>query len=61
MLGTPRQNGVTERNRTLKDMIWSMIALTILPESLWSEVLNTDVYLLNRVPSKTITKTPYEL
>ena len=62
MPGTSRQNGVVERrNRTLKDMVRSMIAHTTLSESLWSEALNTSIYLLNRVPSKTITKTPYEL
>jgi len=62
MSGTPRQNGAAERqNCTLKDMVRSMIAHTTLSESLWSEALNTSIYLLNRVPSKTITKTPYEL
>ena len=62
MSGTPRQNGVVERrNHTLKDMIMSMIAHTTLPESLWSEALNTTVYLLHRVLGKTVTKTLYEL
>ena len=62
MLGTPRQNGITKRqNHTLKDMIRSMIAHTTLLKSLWSENLKTVVYLLNRVPKKTVTKTPYEL
>ena len=42
-------------------MVGSMIAHTTLPESLWSKALKTIVYLLNRVPSKTVTKTPYEL
>ncbi|KAL6329146.1 hypothetical protein AAG906_011599 [Vitis piasezkii] len=36
MLGTPSQNGVAERqNRTLKDMVRSMISHSTLPESLW--------------------------
>ena len=62
MSGTPLQNGVAEkRNHTLKNMIRSMIAHTTLPELLWSEALNTVVNILNRVPSKTITETPYEL
>ena len=62
MPGIPRQNGVAEKwNRTLKDVVRSMIAHTTLPELLWSEALKTAVYLLNRLPSKTITKTPYEL
>ena len=49
------------RNHTLKDMIRSMISHTTLPELLWSEALKTAIYLLSRVPSKTVTKTPYEL
>ena len=62
MSGTPRQNGVAERrNRTLKDIVRSMIAHTTLPEAIWSEALKMTVYLLNRVPSKTVIKTPYEL
>ena len=32
-----------------------------LPLSLWSETLKTVVYLLNRVPSKVVPKTPFEL
>jgi len=44
-------------------MVKSMIAHTTLPESLWSEALKTAIYLLNRVPRKTVTKThmSYEL
>ncbi|RVW81995.1 Retrovirus-related Pol polyprotein from transposon TNT 1-94 [Vitis vinifera] len=60
--GTPSQNGVTERrNRTLKDMVRSMISHSTLPESLWGEAIKTAVYILNRVPSKAVAKTPYEL
>jgi len=36
-----------------------MIAHTTLPESLWKEVLKTTVYLLNKIPSKTVAKTSY--
>ena len=62
MLGTPSQNGVTKRrNRTLKDMVRSMINHSTLPESLWGEAVKTAIYILNRVPSKAVTKTPYEL
>ena len=62
MLGTPSQNGVAERrNRTLKDIVRSMINQSSLPESLWGEALKTAVYILNRVPSKVVVKTPYEL
>jgi len=42
-------------------MVRSMIAHITLPESLWSEALKTVVYLFNRIPSKTVTKTPYKL
>ena len=55
-------NGVAkQRNQTLKDMVRSMISHSFLPESLWGEALKTAVYILNRVPSKVVNKTPYEL
>ena len=54
-------NGVTERrNRTLKDMMRSMISHFTLPESLWGEVIKIAGYILNRVPTKAAAKTPYE-
>ena len=37
-------------------MARSRIADATLPESLWSEALKMVIYLLNRVPSKTVTK-----
>ncbi|RVW37391.1 Retrovirus-related Pol polyprotein from transposon TNT 1-94 [Vitis vinifera] len=59
---TPSQNDIAEkRNHTLKDMVRSMISHSTLPESLWGEVVKTVVYILNRVPSKTVAKTPYKL
>lgn len=62
MSGKPNMKGVLEqRNRTLKDMVMSMISHSSLPESFWGEVLKTAVYILNRVPSKVVSKTPYEL
>ena len=62
MPGTPKQNGVVERrNRTLMDMVRSMISRTKLPQSFWGEVLQTSMYILNRVPSKSMPKTPFEL
>ncbi|RLM64518.1 hypothetical protein C2845_PM16G23290 [Panicum miliaceum] len=62
MSGDPQQNGVAERrNRTLMDMVRSMIGYSTLPVSLWMEALKTAVYILNRVPSKAVPKTPYEL
>ena len=44
----------------LKDMVRSMICHSTLLESLWGEALKTASYILNRVPTKTTTKTPYE-
>ena len=62
MLGSPSMNGVAERrNRTLKDMVRSMISHSTLPEKLWGEALKTAAYILNRVPTKAAAKTPYEL
>ena len=55
-------NGVAERrNRTLIDMVRSMISYSTLPISLWMEALKTAIHILNRVPSKSVPKTPYEL
>ena len=62
MPGKPSMNGVAERrNQTLKDMVRSMVSHSSLPESLWRGALKTTTYILNRVPSKAVNKTPYEL
>ena len=59
---SPYQNGVAERrNRTLMDMVQSMISNSNLPLSFWSEALKTVVYVLNRVLTKVVPKTPFEL
>ena len=55
-------NGVSERrNRTLLDMIRSMMSRTELPISFWGYALLTAIFVLNRVPSKSVTETPYEI
>ena len=60
--GTPQRNGVSERrNRTLLDMVRSMMCLTDLPLSFWGYALETTAFTLNRAPSKSIEMTPYEL
>ena len=60
--GTPQQNGVAEmRNRTLLDMMRSMFSYSSLPSSFWGYALQTAMYILNVVPSKSIPKTPLEL
>ena len=62
MPGTPQQNGVSERrNRTLLDMVRSMLSNASLPISLWTYALEAAMYLQNRVPSKAVQKTPFEL
>src|SRR6266496_4397685 len=60
--GTPQRNGVSERrNRTLLDMVRSMMSLTDLPLPFWGYALETAAFTLNRAPSKSIETTPYEL
>ena len=62
MPGTPSMNGVAERrNRTLKDMVRSMISHSTLPTSLLGKALKIAVYILNRVPTKATNKTPHEI
>ncbi|TYJ99632.1 gag/pol protein [Cucumis melo var. makuwa] len=60
--GTPQQNGVSERrNRTLLDMVRSMMSYTQLPSSFWGYTVETAVHILNNVPSKSVSETPFEL
>ena len=62
MPGSPDQNGVAERrNRTLMDMVRSMLCNSKLPRSMWTEALKTAAYILNRVPTKAVSKTLFEL
>ena len=62
ILGTPQQNGVVERrNLTLLEMIRSMMAQANLPISFWGDSLLIAAYILNRVPSKSVPTTLYEL
>ena len=42
-------------------MVRSMMSQTDLPISLWGYALETVAFLLNRIPSKAVEKTPYEL
>jgi hypothetical protein len=43
------------------DMVRSMLSYSTLPISLWMEALKTAVHILNRVLSKLMPKTPYEI
>ena len=59
---TPQLNGVAERrNRTLLDMVRSMMSGASLPISLWGYALETSTHVLNLVPTKKVSKTPYEM
>ncbi|RDX81513.1 hypothetical protein CR513_37803, partial [Mucuna pruriens] len=51
MRRSPKQNGVAERcNKTLKDMMRSMMSRCNLQKYLWGEALKTTLYIINRVP-----------
>ena len=49
------------RNRTLLDMVRSMMSPTDLPFTFWGYELETAAFTLNQVPSKAVEKTPYEM
>ena len=62
MSGSPNHNGVAERrNRILLDMVCSMLIASKLSKLLWTEALKMATYILNRVPTKAVSKTPFEL
>ena len=46
---------------TLLDMVRFMLSYSTLPISFWGYALNTAMYLLNLVPSKSVPKTLVEL
>ncbi|GJX91407.1 retrotransposon protein, putative, ty1-copia subclass [Tanacetum coccineum] len=59
---TPQHNGVLERrNRTLLDMVRSIMSQTTLPKSFWDYALESTTRILNMVPTKKVEKTPYEV
>ncbi|XP_058775646.1 uncharacterized protein LOC131649925 [Vicia villosa] len=59
---TPQQNGIAERkNRSIMNMVRSMLSGKSLPKELWGEAVSTATYLLNRCPTKKLEKlTPEE-
>ncbi|GJW01537.1 retrotransposon protein, putative, ty1-copia subclass [Tanacetum coccineum] len=58
---TPQHNGVSEkRNRTLIDMVRSMMSQTTLPNSFWDYAPETVARIFNMVPTKKVEKIPYE-
>nr|GFC83828.1 retrotransposon protein, putative, Ty1-copia subclass [Tanacetum cinerariifolium] len=57
---TPQMNGVAERrNRTLLDMVRSMMCRATLPISFWGYALETAAHILNLVPTKKVSKTSF--
>ncbi|GKB61470.1 retrotransposon protein, putative, ty1-copia subclass [Tanacetum coccineum] len=59
---TPHVNGVAEmRNRTLLDIVRSMMSRATLPISFWGYALETTTHILNLVPTKKVSKTPFEM
>ncbi|KAJ9561599.1 hypothetical protein OSB04_006759 [Centaurea solstitialis] len=59
---TPQQNGLAERkNRTLVEMVNCMLNQSGLPTNLWGEALLTACHIHNRITSRVIPTSPYEL
>ncbi|KAL4573354.1 hypothetical protein LXL04_020157 [Taraxacum kok-saghyz] len=59
---TPQLNGVAERrNQTLLDIVRSMMSRASLPITFWWYALETAAHILNRVPTKKDSKTPFEI
>ena len=61
--GSPWENGVVERkNRTVVEMVRTMLEHRELPQSLWAEATSTSVHILNRSPTAALQKkTPYDV
>lgn len=60
---TPQQNnGVAERkNRTIMNMVRSMLSAKRIPKTFWPEAVNWTVHVLNRCPTLAVkNKTPEE-
>ncbi|KAJ9560759.1 hypothetical protein OSB04_005919 [Centaurea solstitialis] len=52
---TPQMNGVSEtRNRTLLDMVQTMMCHSTVPMSFWGHALETAAHILNRAPTKSV-------
>nr|GEV28203.1 hypothetical protein [Tanacetum cinerariifolium] len=57
----PQHNGVSgRRNRTLLNMVRSMMSQTTLPKSFWDYAFEFAARILNMVPTKKVDKTPYK-
>jgi hypothetical protein len=49
------------RNQTLLDMVRSMMSQTDFLLSFWGYALETTMFTLNIVPTKSVERTPYEI
>ena len=59
---SPNLNGVAKRrNRTLVNMVWSMLSNSNLHKFLWIGALKTTSYILNHIPTKVVPKIPFDL
>lgn len=60
---TPQQNGSAERNnRTLVELARSIMIAKDLPKSLWAEIVNAVVHILNRAGTSAVEgKSPFEI
>lgn len=59
---TPQQNGVAERkNRTLIEMARCMLLDSQCEKKFWGEAVNMANYVQNRIPTRGINKTPFEI
>lgn len=59
---SPQQNGIAERkNRALSEMATCMLIDAGLEKKFWGEAILTSTYLQNRLPSRSLQKTPFEL
>ena len=59
---SPESNGVAERkNRTVKEMMNSLLVSASAPNNLWGEAILSACHLQNTIPYKKTGKTPYEL
>jgi len=49
---TPQQNGVAEtKNRTVMNMVRSMLSDKNIPKTFWAEAVNWTIYVLNMCPT----------
>ena len=57
------RDGVVERkNRTLQEMVRTILSDSNIEKYFWAEAVNTSCYILNRTSiRKILNKTPYEL